>query len=559
MRPKRNWRRWAPWLGSALLVSPLLAWAVMLALMHSWVATEPMPPGTPAITGLAPEARGDRVYLGRNWLGRREGLPVLYLTGGPFEMGYANGVLTREQIHRQENSMVALLNRVAPQRWMQFLLKFFVTWKNRRIGDSIIPELQLEMLGIGRGCPDIHPGLGPYYNRILNYHAAQDISYMLMNSPLIRRGCTAFGAWGAATVDDHLLCGRNFDWEADPVFSEDRLVIFCEPDEGIPFISLAWAGMVGCVSGLNRAGVSITVNGAPSTLPSEAATPTCLVAREVLQHAHNLAEAVEIIRRRQVFVSAMFLVGSRTDGRFIVVEKMPEQMAVLEPESGATFLACANHYLTPELRDTALNETYKRSDTSVSRFERITELLRGEKTRLGAARCAALLRDRLLPGGQNAGNGHRGSLNPLIATHAVVIDLTAGIFWAARPPHQLGDFVAFDVAAPEKSTPEQTLPADPMLTDGGYGRYLAAKDNLEAGNGALKRGDLHAAESSALAAEAMNPGDYQNAWLLAQVLARQRKFPEAAAACHRALAGRPALGEERAKIAGLLKRCTGQR
>ena len=72
----------------------------------------------------------------------------------------------------------------------------------------------------------------------------------------------------------------------------------------------------------------------------------------------------------------------------------------------------------------------------VSRFERITELLRGEKTRLGAARCAALLRDRLLPGGQNAGNGHRGSLNPLIATHAVVVP-THG---AAQRVGELGAF-----------------------------------------------------------------------------------------------------------------------
>ena len=29
-------------------------------------------------------------------------------------------------------------------------------------------------------------------------------------------GCTAFGAWGAATANGHLLTGRNFDWEAHP-------------------------------------------------------------------------------------------------------------------------------------------------------------------------------------------------------------------------------------------------------------------------------------------------------------------------------------------------------
>ena len=313
--------------------------------------------------------------------------------------------------------------------------------------------------------------------------------------------------------------------------------------------------MAGCVSGMNREGVSITVNGAPSDLPSDAATPTCLVAREVLEHAHTLAEATEIIRQRQVFVSAMFLVGSRADGKFVVIEKTPEKTAVREPESKADSIVCANHYLTTELKDTAINETYKRADTSLSRFDRMTELL--ATNRLNAAACAALLRDRRLPGGQLAGDGHRGSLNPLIATHAVVMDLTSGIFWAATPPHQLGKFVAFDLNAPEKLLP--ALPEDPFLTNGGYQNYIAAKNNLNASAQALKQGQLNTAMNYALAAERNNPGYYKNSWLQAEVYVREGKFTAAAAACQRALDGKPALGGERRKIETLLKQCSGQK
>jgi len=64
----------------------------------------------------------------------------------------------------------------------------------------------------------------------------------------------------------------------------------CEPDDGIPFISLSWAGMAGVVSGMNRAGISVTVNGAPTSLPRETATPVAIVARHILQQAHNHAE-----------------------------------------------------------------------------------------------------------------------------------------------------------------------------------------------------------------------------------------------------------------------------
>ena len=303
---------------------------------------------------------------------------------------------------------------------------------------------------------------------------------------------------------------------------------------------------------MNRDGVSIVVNGAPSHLPADSATPTCLVAREVLEHAHNLAEATAIIRQRQVFVSAMFLVGSRADGKFIVVEKTPETTAVREPATNADSLVCANHYLTPELKDDPINEIYKRADTSVSRFDRMTELLRDETNRLDAAACAAILRDRRLPGGQFAGDGNRGSLNPLIATHSVVMDLTAGIFWAASPPHQLGKFVAFDVNAPEKLLPDETIPADPMLADGDYKNYLAAKQELSDGRQALKQGDLEAALACEKTAEKDNPDFYQNSWLLADVLFRQGKYPEAAAACQQALAEKPALGGEKQRIEKLL-------
>jgi hypothetical protein len=555
----RKWRRRLLWLACGLVVVLLVFWGTMTALMRHWVAKPPVLAAEPAITSLVPETRGDRLYVGRNWFGQREGLPVLYLTGTPFEMGYANGVLTQKLIHRQEDVIVQLLHRVAPHRWTQVLIEFLVTYKNRHMAAHVIPELQMEMLGLTRGCPDAHPEMGPAFNRVLNYHGAQDISYMLMNSPLIRRGCTAFGAWGPRTHDGHLLTGRNFDWEADPVFDADRIVIICEPQDGIPFISLAWAGMAGCVSGMNRAGVSVTVNGAPSHLPQDAGTPTCLVAREVLQHAHNLAEATEIIRKRQVFVSAQFLVGSRQDGRFVVIEKTPELMAVREPEAGTNMLVCANHYLTAELKDDPINEEFKRVDTSVPRFDRMTELLRQAGAPLDATACAVMLRDRRLPGGQIAGNGHRSSLNPLIATHSVLMDLTAGIFWAAKPPHQLGQYVAFEINHPEKLLPEQTVAADPMLGNGEYQRYLASREKLVEGRQALKKGELEAAAECAQAAEKDNPAFYQNSWLLAEALFREGKCPEAAAACRQALDGKPALAGERRRIEQLASEVNSQK
>ena len=402
---------------------------------------------------------------------------MLYLTGTPFERGYANGVLTQKLIHRQEQVVVDLANTMIPHRWQQIAVTASVVFQTRSLVRYMTPEIQMEIFGMTQGCPDVRPQDGPYYHRVLSYHAAQDISYMLMNHPFLR-GCTGFAAWGAATTNRHLLCGRNFDWEAAPVFDEDRVLLLCEPDHGIPFVSLAWAGMAGCVSGMNREGICIAVNGAPSRLPGSARTPTCLVAREVLQYARTLDEATAIIRRSEVFVSALFLVGSRRDGRFIIVEKTPTQTAI-QAQPTTDFLVQANHYLTAVLKDDAVNQQYLRVDTSLSRAARMDELLREWTGQLDAARGASILRDRRLPGGIFDGNGNRRSLNPLIATHAVLMDLTDGIFWAAGPPHQLGRFVAFDANDFDRVLPDRTIPADPILASGEYDRYRQAQRKLE--------------------------------------------------------------------------------
>jgi hypothetical protein len=546
------------WVAAGLAGFLAVAYCVMLGLMWHWAATPPVLTEAPAITRMTNEVRGGRVCLGSNWLEQRDGLPVLYLTGTPFEIGYANGALTQKMIRRQEDTMLELLRRFAPYRWTQFLLKFFVTYKNRKLQENIPAAYQMEMFGMTRGCPDPHPELGPPFHRVLNYHAAQDISYMLMNSPLLRGGCTGFAAWNTETRDGHLLAGRNFDWEAAPVFDQDRLVIICEPDEGIPFISLAWAGMAGCVSAMNREGLAVFVNGAPSQLPGDGATPTCIVARDVVQHARTIAEAADIIRRHRVFVSAMFLVASRRDGRAVVIEKTPLQTEVREP-AGEPWIICANHYMTGPLTNQAVNLKYMRADTSPARYARMEELLKREAGSLDAPRAATLLRDRRLTGDRSAGNGHRDSLNPLIATHSAVMDLTDGIFWAARAPHQLGGFVAFDLSAVDRRLPERAIAEDPILTGGEYRRYLAAQASLEAGRAALKKGDSARALACAEQAEKDNPGFYRNAWLRAESLLALGRRAEALAACDAALAGQPALGGERAKIGKLRQQANENR
>jgi isopenicillin-N N-acyltransferase-like protein len=541
-------------LGGVLLV--LAGWLVGAMLLRNWEAKPPPLPTDTSIMQLKPEARDGKVWLGKSWVGRRDGLLVVYLKGSPFEMGYAEGMLLQNQMHTLENEFLQMIHGYVPQHWLMEMLKYYVIYRNRHLSDYVPLDYRMEIYGTTLGCLDIHPEEGPYYNRLLNYHAAHDVSYMMIDNPFIsaRAGCTAFGAWGGATANGHLITGRNFDWEAAEVFSRDRVVMMCDPDNGIPFISLSWAGMAGVVSGMNRAGVSVTVNGAPSSLPHESATPVAIVAREIMEKAHNLDESLNILRKAKVFVSTLWLVGSRTDGKFVVVEKTPDATQVREPEGDS--IVCANHFQTPGLKNNPRNTNYMAEATSVSRAVRLKELIQAAHGTIDVSKAVEFLRDRDLPGGIFAGNGNRGTLNAFIATHATVMDLSGGIFWAASPPNQLGKFVAFDVSNFSHELPGRTVAADTILASGEYEKAREAQKCLQDGERALKNKDAQAALTLAEKAELLNPGFYQNATLRGRALLALGRDKDAAQEFVLALTAQPAFLKEKQKLKSLLQQAS---
>src|SRR2546427_613118 len=93
----------------SLVAFGLLLWLVLWLLIQSWLPKPPPLPANAAATlQLKVEQRDGKRWVGRCWLDEREGLPVLYLTGTPFEMGYANGLLTQDWMHRLEDSAIVM-------------------------------------------------------------------------------------------------------------------------------------------------------------------------------------------------------------------------------------------------------------------------------------------------------------------------------------------------------------------------------------------------------------------------------------------------------------------
>ena len=108
-------------------------------------------------------------------------------------------------------------------------------------------------------------------------------------------GCTSFASWNKQSEDGKMIVGRNFDFYSGDEFAENKIVCFCKPKTGHKFMYITWAGFTGVVSGMNDQGLTVTINASKSDIPTSAATPVSLVAKEILQYSKNIHEYSQIL------------------------------------------------------------------------------------------------------------------------------------------------------------------------------------------------------------------------------------------------------------------------
>ena len=421
--------------------------------------------------------------IDNNWIRKNEyGLYEMYVAGKPFERGVINGKLSKQLIIDQEVAFTDEIKRMIPSDGYLKFLKYIIGFMNRNLPESVTDEYKDEIFGVSHAASSDFNWIGDNYERILSYHAAHDIGHALQNMMLV--GCTSFGAWGDKTSDGAMLIGRNFDFWVGDKFAENKIVSFVKPDKGYAFASITWGGFVGVVSGMNDQGLTVTINAAKSSIPSSAATPVSLVAREVLQYASNIEEAIVIAKRRKMFVSESFLVASAKDHKAVVIEKTPKDIAVYDPAKD--FIQCTNHYQSDFFQKQELNIEQKANSASVYRYQRLQELMQ-QNYPLTLQKMATVLRDRKGIGNKNIGNGNEKAVNQLIAHHSIIFMPDSLRFWVSAPPWQLGTYVCYDLKKVfalnglQKDTIVATnlynIPADSFLYTNEYQNFLLFRKN----------------------------------------------------------------------------------
>jgi len=198
------------------------------------------------------------------------------------------------------------------------------------------------------------------------------------------------------------------------------------------------------------------------------------LARQILQHAGNIEEAIEIAQSYDTFVSESFLIGSAADNKVVVIEKSPEKLGIYDP--GQEEIILTNHFQSDVFKNDELTQESREEGASLYRYKRVAELM-SQTDRLDVAAMAQLLRDQKGLNNASIGMGNERAINQLIAHHSVIFKPQQRQVWVSANPYQLGRYVAYDLNKIFDSRVDPTqpiadsvlaLPADPFLTSEEY-------------------------------------------------------------------------------------------
>ena len=483
----------------------------------------------------------------------KSGLWELYIAGSGIDKGAKQGALTAELMRFQEDVFIDQINKIVPsESYLGFLRKFLIIF-NRNIAEHIALEYREEIAAMSLFCTDEYNAIGTPYERQLNYHAAHDIGHTMQQYMLV--GCSSFAVWGAKSEDEKLLIGRNFDFYVGDDFAKNKIITFASPDNGYKYASIAWAGMVGVLSGMNEQGLTVTINAAKGDIPTSAKTPISILTREILQYASTIEEAYEIASSRKTFVSESILIGSSKDGKAAIIEKTPAQTAIYYNDTNQ--ILCTNHFQSSELKNSKHNIANITDSDSKYRFERIEELL-SKYSKVEYNTAANILRDRYGSEGEDIGIGNEMTLNQSIAHHSVIFLPVENLMWVSTSPWQSGNIICYDLSGffNDGTYPsvidEKSVVADSLFIQNDLPRLINYRKGIEKINNAIDN-EIELSEEFIADFQLENPNHYYTYRILGDYFKSKNETVKAKMMYDKSLLLSIPYKSERAEISNIIK------
>jgi len=164
-------------------------------------------------------------------------------------------------------------------------------------------------------------------------------------------GCSTLIAEKERSKTGAPLFGRNFDWMPSRGLPEQTIVAIMKPENKRAFAIVTFSPIMGCISGMNDAGLACTINEIHLKQSQDKpvfnwdGTPTMLAFRRVLEECKTVAEAEKLLRSINRTTTACLTICDPNGGA--VFEITPKSIEVRKAVND--ICCCTNHFCTKPL------------------------------------------------------------------------------------------------------------------------------------------------------------------------------------------------------------------
>jgi isopenicillin-N N-acyltransferase-like protein len=302
-------------------------------------------------------------------------LPLVELTGTPYEQGLTQGWELRERIAQNMAIYFERFERECKLPRAEVLER----------ASQYAAAIERQNADYYAGMQGIAAGSGFSFAEIAALNVRYELFYYQFGVNALADGCTAFALLPNITASGSLLIGENWDW----IVGVKGAVLRTEEADGLRTLSFTEAGIFGGKIGLNSAGLGLLINGLTTTDDDWArlAKPFHVRCYEIMRQ-RDFETAVRIVTDSDRSCSTNFLIAQAPD-RVVNIESAPHTTALTGCRQGC--LVHANHFVDPSALS-VVEPPVEKTPHSYHRHARLEKLLRAQRP-VTMAQIEAALRD----------------------------------------------------------------------------------------------------------------------------------------------------------------------
>lgn len=274
-----------------------------------------------------------------------ENITIVELEGSPYEIGYQNGVLLKEEIGKIIRE--AYKRYLAKGSLKAYLVRALIMLVVKRVDKEIPLEYRQEMQGVADGA-------GLDYNDILLMNAFMDgfqsldpiLLQVIYNLSGLEPGCSSIIVHKGEN-SSHLIIGQTVDYMI--TLSAGRSVLYVVKTPGKQTIIMpSFPGLIGMLNGMNESGLVLTQRATP-TGKGGVGMPVNFHFRRILEDSHSLDQARDYLNRIKWTASRSIIIADSGENKSSLFEILPGKgVKEIEIKKHA---GAANHFKTEEFHE----------------------------------------------------------------------------------------------------------------------------------------------------------------------------------------------------------------